>query len=107
MARCSLRRCTVQLLCLALSCSLLSFLVYNKTSTSERSVQRYQVEQKAAPTQLWKNINLDPQTEEEKEEEKMGFTRHRFNQFRSDRIPLDREIPDTRDPRYVTCNARA
>ena len=97
MARCSLRRC-VQLLCLATSCSLLSFLAYNKTSTSERSVQRYQVEQKAAPTQLWKN-NLDPQTEEEKEEEKMGFTRNGFNQFRSDRIPLDREIPDTRNLR--------
>ena len=99
MARYSLRRCVQLLLCLALSCSLLSFLAYNKTSTSERSVQRYQVEQKAAPTQLWKNINLDPQTEEEKEEEKMGFTRNGFNQFRSDRIPLDREIPDTRDPR--------
>ena len=97
MARCSLRRCA-QLLCLALSCSLLSFLVYNKISTSERSVQRYQVEQKATPTQLWKN-NLDPQTKEEKEEEKMGFTRNGFNQFRSDRIPLDREIPDTRDLR--------
>lgn len=40
-----------------------------------------------------------PETEEEKEEEKLGFQRNGFNQFRSDRISLDREIPDTRDPR--------
>ena len=40
-----------------------------------------------------------PETEEEKEEERQGFQLNGFNQFRSDRIPLDREIPDTRDPR--------
>ena len=45
------------------------------------------------------NKNLDPQTPEEKEEERLGFENNGFNQFRSDRIPLDREIPDTRDPR--------
>ena len=43
-----------------------------------------------------------PETEEEKEEEKMGFQLNGFNQFRSDRIALNREIPDTRDPRYET-----
>ena len=37
----------------------------------------------------------------EKEEEKRGFQNNGFNQFRSDRIPLDREVPDTRDPRCV------
>ena len=41
-----------------------------------------------------------PETEEEKEKEKMGFQLNGFNQFRSDRIALNREIPDTRDPRY-------
>lgn len=41
-----------------------------------------------------------PESEEEKEEERRGFQRNGFNQFRSDRISLDREIPDTRDPRY-------
>ena len=40
-----------------------------------------------------------PETEEEKEEERKGFQSNGFNQFRSDRIPLDREVPDTRDPR--------
>ena len=40
-----------------------------------------------------------PETEEEKEEERVGFQSNGFNQFRSDRIALDREIPDTRDPR--------
>ena len=43
--------------------------------------------------------NLAPQNEAEKEEEKRGFQNNGFNQFRSDRIPLDREVPDTRDPR--------
>ena len=43
--------------------------------------------------------NLVPETEEEKEKEKNGFQLNGFNQFRSDRISLDREIPDTRDPR--------
>lgn len=43
--------------------------------------------------------SLDPQTPEEKEEEKKGFENNGFNQFRSDRIALDRELPDTRDPR--------
>ena len=38
-------------------------------------------------------------SDKEVEEEKIGFHRNGFNQFRSDRIPLDREVPDTRDPR--------
>ena len=42
---------------------------------------------------------LEPQTDDEKEEEKRGFQNNGFNQFRSDRLPLDREVPDTRDPR--------
>ena len=43
--------------------------------------------------------SLEPQTAEEEEEEKRGFKIHGFNQFLSDRLPLDREVPDTRDPR--------
>ena len=56
---------------------------------------------------LWHNTdgymgrNLVPQSVIEKEEEKRGFQNNGFNQFRSDRIPLDREVPDTRDPRCV------
>ena len=49
---------------------------------------------------LW-GQKLEPQNEAEKNEEKSGFQNNGFNQFRSDRIPLDREIPDTRDPRFV------
>ena len=45
--------------------------------------------------------NLEPQNEIEKEEENRGFQNNGFNQFRSDRIPLEREVPDTRDPRYA------
>ena len=45
--------------------------------------------------------SLDPQSPEEQEEERRGFQNNGFNQFRSDRIALDREIPDTRDPRWV------
>ena len=40
-------------------------------------------------------------TDEEKAEEKLGFDRNGFNQFRSDRIPLDRYIPDNRHSRLV------
>ena len=47
------------------------------------------------------NRNLDPETPQEKEEEKLGFQNNGFNQYCSDRIPLDREVPDTRDPRCV------
>ena len=43
--------------------------------------------------------SLDAVSDEDKEEEKRGFVNNGFNQFRSDRIQLDREIPDTRDPR--------
>ncbi len=43
-------------------------------------------------------MSLDPLTDEEKEEEKRGFARNGFNQFKSDRIPLNRGVPDTRDP---------
>ena len=45
-------------------------------------------------------VNLVPQNEEEKEEERRGFERNGFNQFVSDRVPLNRAIPDTRDQRY-------
>ena len=44
-------------------------------------------------------VNLVPETDEEKDEEKRGFDRNGFNQFVSDRIPLDRAVPDTRDQR--------
>ena len=47
-------------------------------------------------------LKLDAETEEEKDEERRGFTNNGFNQFVSDRLPLDREIPDTRDPKWVT-----
>ena len=46
-------------------------------------------------------VNLVPQTEEEKEEERRGFDRNGFNQFVSDRVPLNRAVPDTRDRRYI------
>ena len=45
-------------------------------------------------------VNLVPQNEEEKEEERRGFERNGFNQFVSDRVPLNRAVPDTRDQRY-------
>lgn len=47
-------------------------------------------------------LKLDAETEEEKDEERKGFDNNGFNQFVSDRLPLDREIPDTRDPKWVT-----
>ena len=63
---------------------------------TQKSILRYVVEQEI--TQLL-NKNLDPQTDAEKEEEKLGFVNNGFNQYRSDRIALDREVPDTRDSR--------
>ena len=40
-------------------------------------------------------------SDEEKEEHKRGFDLNGFNQYRSDRIPLDRSIPDTRHPKLA------
>ena len=85
------------LLCSALCVgALLSVVLYTRTIPAQKSILRYRVEQEI--NQLL-NKNLDPQTDAEKEEEKLGFANNGFNQYRSDRIPLDREIPDTRDPR--------
>lgn len=97
MARWSFTR-SVQLFCLVLSCTLLGFVAYKSANTSQKSIRGYQNLEQQLPQQL-RGKSLDPQTEAEKEEEKLGFVRSGFNQFRSDRIPLDREIPDTRDPR--------
>jgi len=49
--------------------------------------------------QWWESLRLIPHTEEEREEERRGFEKHGFNQFLSDRLPLNRPVPDTRDPR--------
>lgn len=85
-------------------------------SIRQKSILRYQIEQElgrlavlcrfaaAGCSKLlfharYLGRNLEPESEEEKEEEKLGFENNGFNQFRSDRIALDRELPDTRDPR--------
>ena len=60
-----------------------------KTGDSSNALQVYQ-----------STVNLVPQTDEEKEEERRGFDRNGFNQFVSDRVPLNRAVPDTRDQRY-------
>lgn len=44
---------------------------------------------------------MDAKTEEEKAEEKKGFDLNGFNQYRSDRIPLDRTVPDNRHSKSV------
>ena len=41
-------------------------------------------------------MSLVAKSEEEKAEEKRGFDLNGFNQYRSDRIPLDRSVPDNR-----------
>ena len=97
MVRCSPKRCV--LLCSGLCIStMLLVVLYTRAVSTQKSILRFVVEQEI--TQLL-NKNLDPQTNAEKEEETLGFTNNGFNQYRSDRIPLDREIPDTRDPRHV------
>ena len=40
-------------------------------------------------------VRLQPEDEAEKQ---AGYSRHAFNQLVSDRTPLDRPVPDTRDP---------
>eukprot|EP01147_Barroeca_monosierra_P005213 gene5213-8815_t len=49
-------------------------------------------------------------SKEEEEEKRLGFERNSFNQFVSDRLPLDRQFPDHRHPkcfqqRYYPINA--
>ena len=45
---------------------------------------------------------MDVKTDEEKAEEKRGFDLNGFNQYRSDRIPLDRSVPDNRHSKLVS-----
>ena len=51
------------------------------------------------PVDVASPLKLVPETDEEKEEEKRGFQNNGFNQYISDRLPLDRAVPDTRDTR--------
>ena len=51
------------------------------------------------PVDVVSPLKLVPETDEEKEEEKRGFLNNGFNQYISDRLPLDRAVPDTRDTR--------
>ena len=51
-----------------------------------------------SPCSKW-GRSLEAKTEEEKAEEKLGFDRNGFNQYRSDRIPLSRKVPDNRPSR--------
>ena len=46
-------------------------------------------------------LSLEARTADEKAEEKKGFDLNGFNQYRSDRIPLDRSVPDNRHSRSV------
>jgi hypothetical protein len=43
--------------------------------------------------------SLEAITPEEKAEKKRGYDLNGFNQYRSDRIPLDRAVPDNRHHR--------
>lgn len=45
-------------------------------------------------------LSVEARSNEEKEEERRGFERNGFNQYVSDRLPLDREVPETRDERF-------
>ncbi|XP_019851218.1 PREDICTED: polypeptide N-acetylgalactosaminyltransferase 11-like isoform X2 [Amphimedon queenslandica] len=45
---------------------------------------------------------LTPNNDAERAEEKRGYALNGFNQFRSDRLPLDREVPDTREPKCLS-----
>ena len=112
MARWSNARCFQLLFCLVVFCTSLSFMAY-RSASAPKNIRGYQLPEQLLPlpsqllplpsqllpSQQREKPVLDPQTEAEKEEEKLGFVRSGFNQFRSDRMPLDREIPDTRDLR--------
>lgn len=92
-----MKRCLYASLALSVA-SLLSGLVYYQKAVRQKSILRYEIEQELS--KYW-GKSLDAVSDEDKEEEKRGFVNNGFNQFRSDRIQLDREIPDTRDPRCV------
>lgn len=50
-------------------------------------------------------------SEEDQKEAEALFHKYGYNVFLSDRLPLDRELPDTREPRYkleiTSCNVRS
>jgi polypeptide N-acetylgalactosaminyltransferase len=98
MARCSLKKIVLMSVA-SISVVWLGFLGYSYVfAARQKSIIRYKLEEELKS--YW-GKNLVPETDEEKEEEKVGFQLNGFNQFRSDRIALNREIPDTRDPRCV------
>lgn len=71
----------------------------DKWSTEEQQIDSKANENKEPVVEV-KTMSLVPQTEDEKVEERRGFERNGFNQYVSDRLPLDRAVPDTRDTRY-------
>ena len=81
---------------------LLVILYFNSSSWSALRGNVFQMKEnggyKVLPVQNLP-VKLEPETEEEKEEERQGFKNNGFNQFISDRLPLNREVPDTRDER--------
>lgn len=53
--------------------------------------------------EMGKAFNIDPNvlSVEEKKEFEEGWEAHQFNRYASDRIPINRTLPDARLPRYL------
>jgi polypeptide N-acetylgalactosaminyltransferase len=76
----------------------MTFMTNNAFLHGQKPIFHYQLEREI---DKFMNRKISPQNEQEQNEEKEGYKLNGFNQFISDRLPLDREIPDTREPRCL------
>lgn len=101
MARLSLKRVVVGFVAIGI---LLLVSVYFFNSSWKENLVRFKESRsyEVLPDPNPKEVKVVAETAEEKEEERKGFQNNGFNQFISDRLPLDRAVPDTRDTRCAS-----
>lgn len=88
-----------------------TFLIDNRDKRERKpadhgKIDRHKAPEKKKPSKLFPKSVLFKTwganlSEDDQREAEVLFWKYGYNVFLSDRLPLDRPLPDTRDPRYV------